>query len=97
MRIQVRFFTVLREMTERRTEDIVVRDDANVRDALKLLSEKYGDEFQTYVFEGDNLREHIHLLLDGVNVMTFDGLETKLKEDSTLAIVPPVGGGFGQE
>ncbi len=94
MRINVRFFTVLREMTGRRTEDIVVRDDADVRDILELLSERHGDKFRTYLFEGDKLREHMHVLLDGVNVVTLNGLGTKLRDNSTLAIVPPVGGGF---
>ncbi len=93
MRVKVRFFTVLRELIGKREEDVVVRDGASVREVLDLLSERYGKEFSDYLFEEKRVREHIQILLNGANIMTLDGFETRLKDDSTLALLPPMEGG----
>jgi len=94
MRIKVRFFTILREMTGKKEEILTVEDGATVREVLDLLSDKYGNDFSEYIFKGRRLRDHIQILLNGVNITTLNGLDTRLKEDSTLAVVPPVGGGM---
>jgi MoaD family protein len=93
MKIKVRYFTVLREITGKREEDLIVEDNANVGDALDLLTNRYGDQFSNYLFEKEGLRSHLQILLSGTNILTLDGFETELSEDSTLAILPPVGGG----
>jgi molybdopterin synthase sulfur carrier subunit len=93
MKIKVRYFTILREITEKREEDLFVEDRAKVGEILDLLTERYGDEFSDYLFEKEGLRSHIQILLNGTNILTLDGFETELDAESTLAIVPPVGGG----
>ena len=93
MKIKVRYFTILREITEKREEDLFVEDRAKVGKILDLLTERYGDEFSDYLFEKEGLRSHIQILLNGTNILTLDGFETELDAESTLAIVPPVGGG----
>jgi len=89
----VRFFTVLRETIGKREEDVLVRDGASVREVLDLLSERYGKNFSDYLLEGEKLRGHIQILLNGTNIMTLDGFETKLRDNSTLAVIPPMEGG----
>ncbi|UCD72985.1 MAG: MoaD family protein [Candidatus Bathyarchaeota archaeon] len=93
MKIKVRYFTVLREITQKREEDLIVEEKMKVREILNLLSERYGDEFSNYLFEKEGLRSHIQILLDGTNILMLDGFDTELDAESTLAIVPPVGGG----
>ena len=93
MRIKARFFTILREMTGKREDILNVENDANVGRVLESLSETYGSDFSEYLFKGRRLRDHIQILVDGRNIKTLNGLDTRLEEDSTLAIIPPVGGG----
>jgi molybdopterin synthase sulfur carrier subunit len=94
MRIRVRFFTILRELIGKREEEALVQDGASVKEVLDLLSERYGKEFSDYLFEGKKLREHIQILLNGTNIMTLEGVETRLKDDCTLAVIPPMEGGI---
>jgi len=94
MEITVRYFTLLRNITGRRDEEIAAKDDSTVEDILKSLSKKYGKEVADYVLSGRD-RSGLRLLffLDGKNVDTFDGLKTKLHAGSVLALMPPVAGG----
>ncbi len=94
MKIKVRFFTRLKEITNKREVELEVRDDATVGDILRLLEEQYGQEFSDYIRNKmGKFRGNLQYLVNGKNVTLFQGFDTKLKESDTLAIIPPVGGG----
>jgi len=94
MKVKVRFFTRLREITNKREDEIAVVDDTTVGNLLKLLEEKYGSEFRDYVRNkrGD-FRDNLQYLINGKNARSLQGFGTGLKEGDTMAIIPPVGGG----
>ena len=94
LKVTVRFFTTLREITGRKEENIELSDTETVSSLLKQLSRKYGKEFDDYMFDelGD-VHGHLQILVNGRSVTTMCGLKTKLKEGDQMAILPPVGGG----
>jgi MoaD family protein len=62
---------------------------------LKTLAEKYGPRFTEYVYNGKTgqPKGFLQFLVNGNSTATQNGLETELKDDDVLAILPPVGGG----
>ena len=97
MEVKVRFFTSLREIVGKREETLHFADDVKVTVdvALKALSKKYGAQFTQYVYDTatGQPKGFLQFLVNGNSTSTLDGLETLLKPDSVLAILPPVGGG----
>jgi MoaD family protein len=96
MNIKIRFFTTLREITNKREEALTLTDPkATVATVLKLLSEEYGKPFYDYVYETKTgqVKGFLQFLINGNSASTLNGLDTVLKEDDVLAILPPVGGG----
>jgi molybdopterin synthase sulfur carrier subunit len=95
MKITVKFFASLREISGKKEEVINLDDGSLVKDLVKILIDKYGPEFKYYVYdEGkDSLKQDIQFLLNGRNVLTLDGLKTRLQDGDQIAILPPVGGG----
>jgi len=93
VKVKVKFF-MLREITRKRAEEVEVEEGATVHQLLEVLAQKYGQEFRRRVWNEFGMpRSHIHFLLDGKNIRSLDGFKTRLKEGSTLAIIPPIGGG----
>jgi len=94
MKVKIRFFTRLREITNKREEEIEVANDATVRNLFEQLEEKYGTEFRDYIRNkrGD-FRGNLQYLINGKNVSLLQEFDTKLKEDDIMAVIPPVGGG----
>ncbi|KYH41288.1 MAG: hypothetical protein AYL32_006430 [Candidatus Bathyarchaeota archaeon B26-2] len=93
MKVKVKFF-MMREITGKRMEEVEIEEGATVHQLLEALSEKYGREFKRRIWNEFGLpRGHIQFLLDGKNIRSLNGFETKLKEGSTVAIIPPIGGG----
>ena len=94
MKVKVKFFTSLREITGKKEDEIQSSSIITVEELLAHLSKKYGREFTEYLYdEKGNVQKYIQVLINGRGIKVFQGFETKLKEGDTVAIFPPVGGG----
>jgi MoaD family protein len=95
--VKVRFFTILREIVDKREETLTYANGitVTVRLVLTTLSKKYGAPFVEYVYNGKTgqPKSFLQFLVNGTSTTTLNGLETKLKDGAVLAILPPVGGG----
>jgi len=98
MKVTVKFFTTLRELTGKKEEEIESPNLITVAELLNLLSKRYGRGFTEYVYdERGRVRGHLHLLINGRSITTLQGFETRLEEGDRFAIIPPVGGGQSQK
>ncbi|MEM0096199.1 MAG: ubiquitin-like small modifier protein 1 [Candidatus Bathyarchaeia archaeon] len=97
MRVSVRFFTTLREITGKREETLEFPEGEHVTlaNVLKRLSERYGKGFVEYVYDSKtgDVKGFLQFLINGRSASTLKGLETELADGDVLAIIPPVGGG----
>lgn len=97
MRVSVRFFTTLRELTGKKEEVLEFSRGkvVTVESVLKRLIELHGKSLTDYVydFKTGEVRGFLQLLVNGRSVASFEGLKTKLSDGDVLAIIPPVGGG----
>ncbi len=97
MQVSVRFFTTLREITEKKEETLKFRanEAVTISRVLDVLSRRYGKEFDDYVFEHETseVKGFLQFLVNGRNASTSENLDTKLADGDVLAIIPPVGGG----
>jgi molybdopterin synthase sulfur carrier subunit len=95
--VKVRFFTSLREIVNKREETLTfpVGEKVTVNLVLKTLSQKYGNPFTEYLYNGKTgqPKNFLQFLINGTSTSTLNGLETELKDGDVLAILPPVGGG----
>lgn len=97
LRISVRFFTSLREIVDKKEENLEFSGDEKVTIAkvLQLLAERYGKKFINYVYkdETEEVRGFLQFLVNGRSASNVEGVQTELKDGDVLAILPPVGGG----
>jgi molybdopterin synthase sulfur carrier subunit len=95
--VSVRFFTSLREITNKREETLNFPENQKVTvdKVLKTLAKQYGKAFIDYVYDGKTgqVKGFLQFLVNGTSTSTLDWLETELKDGDVLAILPPVGGG----
>ncbi len=96
MRVSVRFFTSLREITGKKEETLELPNiEITVRQLLEILSSLHGKEFVEYVYDirSQNVKGFLQFLVNGKSTSTTEGLETVMRDGDVLAILPPVGGG----
>jgi sulfur-carrier protein len=96
LKVHIKFFTHLREITNKKDETLnIPNTQTTIANILKLLSEEYGENFDSYVYEGKTgkAKGFLQFLVNGNSTSTLEGLETEVKDGDVLAILPPVGGG----
>ena len=94
MKVEVKFFTSLREITGKKVDEIQLQNTVTVNELVTLLSEKYGKNFREYIYnkKGD-VQEFLSFLVNGKNINIMQGFDTKLQEGNVVVILPPIGGG----
>jgi len=97
VRVSVRFFTTLRELTGKKEETLEFSRGkvVTVESVLERLKELHGKSLTEYVYDPKNgeVRGFLQFLVNGRSIASFEGLKTKLSDGDVLAIIPPVGGG----
>jgi molybdopterin synthase sulfur carrier subunit len=94
MKVEVKFFTTLREITGKNIETIQLQNSITIDELITLLAEKYGKKFREYIYnKKGKVQDFLSFLVNGKNINVMQGFDTKLKQGDTVAILPPVGGG----
>jgi len=94
MKVEVKFFTSLREITGTKVDTLQLQNTVTVDELITLLSEKYDKRFREYIYnKKGEPQEFLSFLVNGTNINNMQGLDTKLKNGDVIAILPPVGGG----
>ena len=88
----VKFFATVREITG--VKSIEVKAE-KIRDLLQTLVETYGAKFKDTVLDKNTgeLKQFFSCMVNGRRIELLDGYETALKDNDSVALFPPVGGG----
>jgi len=95
LKVNVKYFATLREITGKREEQVELREDSTMGDLLNRLVELHGSGFKNYVMEEATgaPKGHLLFLIDGTSINSLKGVSTRLTEGCVVAMMPPVGGG----
>lgn len=91
MKITVRFFAYFRELFNANMRQIELDTGSKVKDLVTRLCES--ESQKTELIEGDNLKQHIVIVINGHHLMSLNGFDTLLEDGDTVAIFPLLGGG----
>ena len=96
MHVNIKYFAMIRGLTSVKTEVLCLPENADINQLLNLLIRKYGEKMAYYIFdEKGSLRDYLSYVLNGVNIHSLNGLETRISEGDTFSLLPPIGGGLG--
>lgn len=94
MKLTVRYFASLREIVKKKEDSLEFDKEVTVEELLRILSNKYGEKFKEYVYDGKECpKKNLQFLIDGKSITTLNNVKTKLSDGSQFVIIPPVGGG----
>ena len=95
MKVTVKFYAILRELTGKKEIIVELDNDAKVIDVLNAAKKEIGDKAYEKIIEYFNRKKgpRLVILLNGRNIVHLNELETKVKDGDRLDIFPPAGGG----
>lgn len=94
MKVKIRFFGGLREVTGAKEEIIESKAGETVGDVLSELSKGCGEPFDRYVYgKNGQIADNLQVLFNGTSITNLKDLKTKRIEGSQIDIIPLVSGG----
>jgi len=91
VKVKIKFFAYFRDLFQAKEKEILLRDEATVRDVLDLLCDtpQRTDE----VFAKRELKPHLVVMKNGVHINSLDGLSTRVAAGDVIAVFPFIAGG----
>ncbi|MFX0171386.1 MAG: MoaD/ThiS family protein [Candidatus Hodarchaeota archaeon] len=71
---------------------------STVKEVFQNIENQIGKSLIAYLTNQDTgrVKSHFHVLLNGKDIESLDGLEEKVNDGDTITCVPPVGGGVAK-
>ena len=91
IKVTVKAFGGLRANTDLFPTQIELPAGARLQDLISAIAE-IDPQFHAELSRGLS-QGYINILVDGRNARFLDGLDTELKDGTSVAFIPPVGGG----
>jgi MoaD family protein len=91
MSVEVKIPTVLRKHTN--NEAVVTASGETIRAVLDDIASRYPEFREKVVADDGNLHKFINVYANDEDVRYLDGLDTKVADGDTVAILPAVAGG----
>lgn len=94
MKVTVRYYGVVREAINKRTEDVEVSDGSTIGDLMKHIVETKNPQLREMIYDKQGqVRDFLAYVINEVDVRSLDGFNTELKEGDVVLLLPPIGGG----
>jgi molybdopterin synthase sulfur carrier subunit len=94
MQINVKYFAMIRDLAGKKTETLTLPENVDVNHLIRFLIRKYGEKIAYYILdENGNPRDYLSYMLNGINIYSLNGLQTKINDGDTFTLLPPIGGG----
>jgi molybdopterin synthase sulfur carrier subunit len=93
LNVRVRFYGMAYEEVGTRELSIELTEGSTVDDLLSIIVKKYPDLANLVYDKKGVFREYLEVAVNKTDIIGLDGLETVLKENDAVLIMPPIGGG----
>lgn len=95
MKITIEYLGFIRNMLNKRTEELELHEGARLKELLSKLSERYGTDFKKQVYEPGqrDVKYGFVVTVNGVLMDQLRGVETQLKSADHVILMSLMSGG----
>ena len=93
MNVRVRFYGMAYDEVGTRELVLELVEGSTVNELLSILVERYPSLTKLVYDDKGVFREYLEVAVNQTDIIGLNGLETVLKENDLVLIMPPIGGG----
>jgi molybdopterin converting factor small subunit len=95
MRVKIHYIGLVKTYTNKTQEDVVLEDGTSLDRLLERLAAIFGKPFNPEVYDPAKreVKPMFMILVNGVVIGQLAGVDTKLKDDDTVMVMPLMTGG----
>ncbi len=94
LNVKIMFLSVLVDITQIAELNLPIDDGSNIKNMLEKLSLKFGKKFEDLIFKAsEDLSKYVIITINGKDIRTLDGLNTKIQLNDEISFIPAIAGG----
>lgn len=95
IKVEVRFLGILKRLSGKDHFQVQLQEPATVRKLVMNLLENFSSEFKQVLFDAqlNDPRPNTLILVGGKEISALQGLETKIRDNEKIVLIPVVHGG----
>ena len=93
MKLSIKLFATIRLKTGLKIIDVNIDRPVNIVEMLKIVSEAINYDLIEELIENNHIIQGVIILLNGINILHLQKLDTIIDKDTTISIFPAVAGG----
>ena len=95
MKVRVHYLGYIKNMLDKKDEELDIKEDASLSELLDKLAGLYGQPFKKEVFEPGlkDLKTGFVATVNGILMDQLNGVETRLKEGDNIILMSLMSGG----
>jgi molybdopterin converting factor small subunit len=92
LKVKVAYLSILRDVTNKKEEELDVPKGATVKDLIGILMKAYGEKLQPFLEQDSKMGQGVMLTLNG-ELLSSQDLDRLIPEKAELLVgLPPFGG-----
>lgn len=92
--VKIKYASALAGITKEKEATLDAKENYTLKNVFDDLKKKYGNEFEKRIFdENGNIRRFVNVYVNGENVRHLKELQTQIKTEDKISILPAVSGG----
>jgi sulfur-carrier protein len=95
MKITIHTILEIRQALGQKLIEVDLPQESTVEELLAYMKKRWGATLDSRLFHPDNgqVLEHLRIMVNGQTIRFLKGMDTRLKEDDEVLIMPLVSGG----
>lgn len=89
----VKFYGKFKKICQTKSYKLKVIEDINIKEVINLIVDEYGREFEDIIYNNNTISKKVLILLNNTNIYHQEGLETTIKDNDIVKILPVTAGG----
>lgn len=92
--VKIIFLSLLTDITDVEELNLPIEEGKNIRTILEQLTIKFGSKFEEMIFKSSkDLSKYVIITVNGKDIRSLDGLNTKVQNDDEISFIPAIAGG----
>ena len=95
MKVTLHTILGIKDVVGQRLMEIELPDGSTIDGCLTYMRKRWGDALSAHLFdpETDAVLPYVQIMVNGQKIVFLQGMETPLKDDDEILILPPASGG----
>ncbi|WP_416149615.1 ubiquitin-like small modifier protein 1 [Salipaludibacillus sp. HK11] len=90
---EIKVFATFREICDGKTIQVPYEEGRFIGEILDDVISQFPEMEEELFTPERRVKQHVHVFINGRNIIHLDGLESEVKPEDQLALFPPVAGG----